>query len=315
MAIDAKQIAHLAAIAEYGSFTRAAAAQSMSQPALSNSIALLERRLGVKVLNRSRSGATLNEYGEILVRRAGGLQGLLAQAEQEVELRRIHMEGSLSIGATPSVLPQLLPQALNILTTTGGRMEVSISEGAHEQLLSLLRSGQLDVIVGSVFGRTANTDDVIEEFLVDDPYCIAVGCRSEFTNREGLRLKDLINAPWVLPRQGTVYSRQIEAIFLNSNLPWPQDCFISNSLPLVREIVCISNRVSIVSRMQLIGAGDERLRGIALDNNASRPLGFKVMRDVKLSPLAERFIIALRQAALRLSEQVQQVVCANVHPS
>lgn len=297
MPIDPKHIANLLAIAEHGSFTRAAAAQSMSQPALSSSIAQLERRLGIKVLDRSRRGSVLNEYGDILVRRARGLKALLNQAEQEIRLHAMNMEGPLVIGATPSVLPKLLPEALGVLTLTGGRMDVSIIEGTHDQLLPSLRSGQVDVVVGPVFGTTVKSDDVMEESLVDDPYCIAVGRRSKYADRKSLTLADLGDAPWVLPRPGTAYCRQIEAFFLHANLPWPKDCFTSNSLPLVREIVCISDRISIISRMQIVGAGDERLRGIPLEGAMPRPLGFKVMRDAKLAPLAERFLIALRQVA------------------
>ena len=63
MNIDPRYLANLLSIAKHGSFNRAAAARGISQPALSNSIAQLERRLGVTVLDRSRSGSQLNEFG------------------------------------------------------------------------------------------------------------------------------------------------------------------------------------------------------------------------------------------------------------
>ena len=80
--IDARLVAYLLAVAEHGSFIAAADALGISQPALSNSIALLERRLGVRVLERSHKGSTLNDYGEILVRRAASIRSLLGQAER-----------------------------------------------------------------------------------------------------------------------------------------------------------------------------------------------------------------------------------------
>ena len=61
--IDPRYLANLLSVAKHGSFNRAAAAQGISQPALSNSIAQLERRLGVQVLDRTRSGSQLNEFG------------------------------------------------------------------------------------------------------------------------------------------------------------------------------------------------------------------------------------------------------------
>lgn len=299
MAIDPKQIDNLLAIAEHGSFMRAAAAQGMSQPALSSSIAQLERRLGVKVLDRSRRGSVLNGFGQILVRRARSMKALLTQAEREIRLHSMSIEGPLVIGATPGVLNKLLPEAIRLLAANGGRMDVSIIEGAPCQLFPALLSGELDVLVGPVFGATTESADVMEEALVDDSYCIAVGWRSEYADRECLNIAELSSAPWVLPQPGTPCMRQIEPIFLAANLPWPTDCLTSNSLSLIREIVCISNRISIFSRMQIFGPGDERFRGIPLEGALPRPLGFKVRRDAKRSPIAERFLLALRQAAVQ----------------
>ena len=75
MEADYRQLMYLLAIAEHGSFSRAAAKLRMSQPALSNSVAALERRLDAKLLTRGRSGAALTDAGRVLVRHATILQG------------------------------------------------------------------------------------------------------------------------------------------------------------------------------------------------------------------------------------------------
>ena len=67
MTIDAHHLSCLLAIARTGSFSRAALELGQSQPTLSNHIALLERRLGVQVLQRSKRGSSLTPHGEILV--------------------------------------------------------------------------------------------------------------------------------------------------------------------------------------------------------------------------------------------------------
>ena len=59
--LDPRYLANLLSIAKHGSFNCAAAARGISQPALSNSIVQLERRLGVLVLDRSASGSHLYE--------------------------------------------------------------------------------------------------------------------------------------------------------------------------------------------------------------------------------------------------------------
>jgi len=72
--LDPKRLIELLRIAEHGSYTRAAAAQGVSQPALSNSIAVLERALGVRVLERTRHGATLTDVGRLLASHAAPWQ-------------------------------------------------------------------------------------------------------------------------------------------------------------------------------------------------------------------------------------------------
>jgi DNA-binding transcriptional LysR family regulator len=73
MRIDPRRLLDLLAVARHGSFSGAAEALGVSQPGLSQSIALLEHGLGVRVLERSRHGARLTEPGEALVFHARAL--------------------------------------------------------------------------------------------------------------------------------------------------------------------------------------------------------------------------------------------------
>jgi DNA-binding transcriptional LysR family regulator len=82
MSLDQKRLHNLLAVARTGSFGRAAAALGVSQPALSTSIALLEKTVGGAVLKRDRSGATLTPLGEILIQHARSLE-LLSTARQK----------------------------------------------------------------------------------------------------------------------------------------------------------------------------------------------------------------------------------------
>ena len=94
MVLDPKRLLDLLSIAESGSFTKAAAARRVSQPALSNSMAVLEKALGVRVLERSRSGAVLTDYGRLLATHAQALTNLLARASEDVRLKKQGLEGA-----------------------------------------------------------------------------------------------------------------------------------------------------------------------------------------------------------------------------
>src|SRR5215468_3387717 len=133
MALEPRQLMHLAIIADHGSFSRAAAAMNMSQPALSSSIAQLERSVGARVLDRGRQGAKLTEIGSALVRHARALQSQLAHAAEEAHLRKLGGEGPLKVGVTPVTAANLVPQALGRLHRETPNISVSVLEGVLDE--------------------------------------------------------------------------------------------------------------------------------------------------------------------------------------
>src|ERR1700756_1120355 len=80
-----RQLQYLKLLSEHGSFSRAAAAAHVSQPALSAGVAELERVLGAPVVERARGGVILTAVGEEAVRRA---EDVLARTEDLVEAAR-----------------------------------------------------------------------------------------------------------------------------------------------------------------------------------------------------------------------------------
>ena len=299
MAVEASQIANLLAIARHGSFTRAAAEKGMSQPALSNSIALLEQRLGVKVLERSRRGSTLTTFGEILVRRAEGVQSLLSDAEAEVRSHAAGISGPLRIGATPSVLASLLPKALRRLDNGDTPLDLEIVEGLDGRLVPMLRSGKIDIIVGPVDEMLGGTEDVVEAVLFEDPFWLAVGPASPFHHAKSLSLTELADAPWALPREGSTYRRHVEALFMTAGVAWPRDCILVNALPLLESLVAHTSRITLVSRAQLTQPA-QPFRVIPLQGAGGRRIGYKLRRGGRPGPLTQQFIEELRAAASEL---------------
>lgn len=294
MAVDASQIANLLAIAKYGSFTRAAQEKGISQPALSNSIALLEQRLGVRVLERTRRGSTLTPYGEILVRRAEGVLSLLSDAETEVKRRAAGVAGPLRIGATPSVLARLVPKALSLVVEQAGPVDIEIVDGLDDRLVPMLRSGAVDIIVGPVAEVFRSPPDVIEQVLLRDPFAVAVGPASGFYDRDSLTLADLADAKWVLPRPGSTYRRHAEALFMTAGIAWPQNCILANSLPVLEYLVRFADRVTLVSMVQITdGLRDFKI--VPLDGAGFRSIGYKTRRGTQSSTLLTQFCEALKQ--------------------
>lgn len=297
MAVNSDLLVCLLAIARTGSFSKAAVELGQSQPTLSNNIALLERRLGVTVLDRTRRGSTLTAQGAILVRRAEGMQALLEDAAAEVRNFSNGVAGPFRIGATPSVLPLLLSRALAQAALPGEAIQVEVVEGLDEALMPKLRSGALDLIVGPVEEMFTDSQDVVEHRLLSDPFLVGIGSRSRFFGRDRVALPELAEEPWILPREGSTYRQHVEALFMTKGVAWPRNVVLANSLPLQETLLRHSDRVTIVSPIQFGGASKGDLSVAELEGGGRRYIGYKRRARSKLSPLGERLVAALADTA------------------
>ena len=298
MPLEPKQLMHLSIIADHGSFSRAAAAMNLSQPALSTSIAQLERSVGAKVLDRGRYGAKLTEIGRALVRHAHALQSQLAHAAEEAHLKKLGGDGPLKIGVTPVTAANLVPQALGRLHRENPNISVSILEGVLDEAMTALHSGEVDIVVGPIAVYPAARDRV-EEPLVTDPLGIVMRAQHPLARRRSLSLKTLRDVSWALPSEHSAFRRQLEALFLTAGVQWPTLCLTTNSMTALKAIVLNSDAITIMPRRLIaLEARTRRLACVPLrDTGRERTLGVTWLRRRGLSPLAERFVALLREIA------------------
>jgi DNA-binding transcriptional LysR family regulator len=112
MALNLHHLRVFAAVAEQRGFSRAAAAQHISQPAVSKAVRQLERRIGVPLLERAGRASRLTAAGEQLAARARELFAVETAAEEELRALRGLEAGSLRVGASTTVATYLLPPIL-----------------------------------------------------------------------------------------------------------------------------------------------------------------------------------------------------------
>jgi LysR family transcriptional regulator of gallate degradation len=298
MALEPRQLMHLSIIAEHGSFSRAAAAVNMSQPALSSSIAQLERTVGARVLERGRQGARLTEIGSVLVRHARALQSQLAHAAEEANLKKLGGDGPLKIGVTPVTAATLVPQALGRLHRENPNISVSILEGVLDEAMTALHEGEVEIVVGPIAVYPASRD-LVEEPLVSDPLGIVMRARHPLARHRSLSLKSLREVSWALPSERSAFRRQLEALFVTAGVQWPTLCLTTNSMTALKAIVMNSDAITIMPRRLIpLETKSRRLTCVPLrDTGRERTLGMTWSRRRGLSPIAQRFVSLLREVA------------------
>ena len=139
-----RQLTFLRALAEHGSFSRAAEAAHVTQPTLSAGIKELETILGATLVERGARGAALTPAGEAAVARA---RIVLTEAEDLVHVARAAGEplsGPFRLGVIPTIAPFLLPKALPSLREHYPKLELFLREDLTHRLVEALKDRRLD---------------------------------------------------------------------------------------------------------------------------------------------------------------------------
>jgi len=299
MRLDPRQLRILRTVVRLGSFSGAARALNMSQPAVSMLIAQLERAVGAQLVERGRQGAVPTQAGRILTRRAEMIETVLELAQREIELGMVEVEGPLIVGGTPGALMSLIPGAVSLLEEQGVRYQLRIVEASDAELIAMLRELRIDLAVGTA-GVGVVPDDVVERAILTDSFVLVLRKENGFVG-ETATLAEVGALEWVLPDVGGAFQRQIEAMFLSAGVQVPQRAIRCDSLATMKEIIRRSDHVSILPyRVVAAEVASGQLRQVTLRGGPPpRLVGVRMLRDRAQMPLADRLVRAMADAAAR----------------
>ncbi|TCP53986.1 DNA-binding transcriptional LysR family regulator [Tamaricihabitans halophyticus] len=205
----------LLAIAEHGSFTRAAQSLGRTQSAVSRAIAGLEHQLGAPVIHRGTDGAVLTELGQQAAR-----HGKLAMHELHA-IESLAMRANaprLRVGAIASALPRLVPEATSALHRSWPHATVWTVQGDDDELADWLAEETIDLAITSQ-PRTADPAEaqlsLLDEFLAVVPH------QHPLAQSERVPLAALTAAGVADP--GGTCGPQLAAGFAANGVPWQPD--------------------------------------------------------------------------------------------
>src|SRR5216110_174635 len=168
------QLTHLqtlAAVARHGSFSHAARELHLTQPAVSMQVRLLERALGLPLLERVGKRAFPTKAGEVLLAHAGrALRELETGLEVVAQLRGV-VAGRIRLGTSASFSIYLLPPALRRFRARYPRTELVVVTGNAPEIARAVVANELDVGIVSlpVRERELSVTALHRDELVDRP--------------------------------------------------------------------------------------------------------------------------------------------------
>lgn len=199
----------LLSVESYGSVGKAAQAHSLSQPAASIRISAMERRLGLKLLERSPAGSKLTEEGEMLAKYA---RNVMQAARELLEFGSASQADAkrLRIAGSPAIAEHLIPEWLNRSGFSFGEARVEVQAGSVDVLRQLIRASHVDLAfiegwcqAGSQVQKQFG-DDMATRYICDDRLAVVVGSKHPWAKRSGLvTVQELASAPLVLRERGS----------------------------------------------------------------------------------------------------------------
>ena len=277
-----------AALARRRSFSAAARELRISQPAVSKHIADVERRAGVKLVERRSRVGELTAAGEFLANHVLRAQALLAQAARGVAEFRQHPTGSLVIVASGVPATYLLPEVIVTFQRAHPGVRVSIVTGASAQTMDALRSHRAEL---GVVGGFAAAPEIEAEPLVEEE--IVVVGPPQLAGRRISR-RDAEAATWISPYEGSATRAAVEAAWADSGIT-PSRRLELPSWEAVKLAVARGDGLAGCSHFTVEGElrtgslAVVRLRGWKV----RRTISIVRHRDAALTPSAQAFVAML----------------------
>jgi molybdate transport repressor ModE-like protein len=300
LGVELRHLAALEAIAEHGSFGRAAAALGYTQSAVSQQIATLERLVGIRLVERPGGPrpVELTEAGRLLLRHAEAIVARLQAARADMEALQSGEAGTLRVGAFQSAGARILPELLRRYTAAWPQVQVRLEEAEDESLLAQIEHGGLDLafVMLPVPGAAIETVD-----LVRDPYVLLTQADSPLARASVPPTFREIGAMPLVGYRTCLGGQQVEERLRTAGVE-PRMAFRSDDNATLQAMVAAGMGIALVPRLT-VNEADSRVAVIELGERVPpRLIGLAWHRDRYRSPAALAFV----DAALELCAELQE---------
>jgi DNA-binding transcriptional LysR family regulator len=279
------------AVADSGSFAKAAVTLNLSPSALTVQIQQLEDWLGVALLERSPRHVSLTAAGQNnrgpMEKLLLDLDNIVAGSRDLAALRR----GVVTIAALPSLCSSALPPVLKTFRAQFPGVEVRLKDVVAQRIDALVREGEVDFGLG-VRARMSHGLDF--DVVLVDRLTLFVPPGHVLAGKRSIKLSALSDEPIILTGRDSSVRERVEALFAEEGLsltPGLEANYMSTVLALVRQ------GLGMTLLPESADDGSSDLVRVAVDHpGVNREIGLITRVGQSLSPAAERFLEVMKTA-------------------
>src|SRR5438477_10588153 len=147
--MEIHQLRYFLAVADEGSFSRAAAKVRVAQPSLSQQIQKLEADVGQPLFDRLPRSVVLTEAGTCFIDYARQILASIGDARRCVDGLKGKVSGRLAVGAIPTIAPFILPKLIGKFQKRYPEVRLEIVEDVTDRVAQRVEAGELDAAIAS----------------------------------------------------------------------------------------------------------------------------------------------------------------------
>ncbi|MFA0783091.1 selenium metabolism-associated LysR family transcriptional regulator [Fervidibacter sacchari] len=294
--LDLWQLEIFCAVAELKSFSRAAEALFVSQPTVTSHISALEKRLGVKLFDRTTRKVTLTPAGKLLYHHAKVLLAAHEAAMQELSRFQGGLMGRLVFGASTIPAHYLLPPLMAKFCREFPETQLLMRIGSSGEVLESVLNGESEM---GVIGFRPDDPQIQAIPLWNDEVVLIVPSGHEWARRGFVAISDLLYQPIVFREEGSGTRKAFEQFLSQHNLSPRKLKIIAEvgSTEAVKQFVAAGGGVGFVSvRAVDCEAERERLKIVRFqEGRITRQFFAIIPTDRTTSPLCDAFVRFLKE--------------------
>lgn len=207
--INPRTVSYVRAVAEEGSFSKAAEKLYISQPSLSANILRAEKEYDVQFFNRNTSPITLTYAGEVFLKEADRIEQLDEQLTRKLLDINNNVTGRIIVGESPTLSGRFIPELFQKFHQKYPQVQLSLKEGTGRQLTE-------DVIHGRADLAFTSWQDSIPELNfvpVIEREIFLVHAEKGKEKVQDISLQELEGEPFILLQEGRELRKQADALF------------------------------------------------------------------------------------------------------
>src|SRR5215510_5494402 len=290
----------LIAVAQHGSMAKAASHLSVTQPAISQAIADLERVVGVRLVDRGPRGVELTIYGEKLLKRGADAFDALKQGLRDIEFLLDPGSGEVCIGADMSYIAGgFVATMIQRISQRHPRLAVQVIETTTSMAapeFRELRDRKVDLVLGRMSAPIV-ADDLNVEPLCDESIVVVTSAHSEWANRAEIDVEDLSNAWWILAPPPNMARELVERTFRAKGLEPPRPKVTTYSMQLRLQLLTSRRYITVFTDSTVRYSADRwSLKILPIELGPRLPVVAVTLKHRTLSPAADLFIQEVRAA-------------------